>query len=220
MTEYDDPFRVYAPEECGPDGYPRAWHRLPEDVLLDWSSSIGESHYPPGARMGVKDLVRAEAGYRCVRCAHPYRGGTHGNGEWSPCDVRCTHGGPLRLTVPVPGGYEIHLDDEPIDTAGAIAMPPGPAVEARWRILTVHHLRSGAEAKRDLRWFNLMPACQRCHLQVQAKVQMDRVWPWEHTPWMRPFAAGFYAWRYLGLELTRTETMGRLDELLALERVA
>lgn len=79
-----NPFRVYDLNECGADGYPVAWHRLDHETLLDWSSGIGESHYPPGAKMGVKHLVRAEAGYRCVRCLHPYRNGEHGNGEWSP----------------------------------------------------------------------------------------------------------------------------------------
>lgn len=60
-------FRLY--ELAGPDGYPAEWHD------------------------SIKDQVRELAGYRCVRCGHPYRNGEHGNGEWSPCDDRCSHEG-------------------------------------------------------------------------------------------------------------------------------
>lgn len=169
----DDPFRIYEPAECGPDGYPLAWHET------------------------VKHLVREQAGNRCVRCGHPY---AKGAGEWSRCDSICTHDGPVR-------GYLTGQLD-------------GLVQEARWRILTVHHLRLGLEAKRDLRWWNLAALCQRCHLQIQGKVVMERIWPWSHTEWFEPYAAGWYAWAYLGEDLTRDETMARLDELLALERVA
>lgn len=40
--------------------------------------------------------VRAEAGHRCIRCGHPFESGKHGKGEWSPCDEKCTHNGPMR----------------------------------------------------------------------------------------------------------------------------
>jgi hypothetical protein len=90
-------------------------------------------------------------------------------------------------------------------------------VSARWRILTVHHLTG---IKADLRWWNLAALCQRCHLSIQSRVNMGQVWPYEHTEWFRPHAAGYYASVYLGEELTRDETVARLDELLALEREA
>jgi hypothetical protein len=38
--------------------------------------------------------------------------------------------------------------------------------------------------------------------------------------WFKPYAAGWYAWSYLGEDLTREETMARMDELLALEMAA
>jgi hypothetical protein len=85
------------------------------------------------------------------------------------------------------------------------------------RILTVHHLRLGHDAKRDLRWWNLAALCQRCHLQIQGKVVMERVWPWEHSDWFKPYAAGWYAFAYLGEDLTREQALERMDELLALE---
>lgn len=87
-----------------------------------------------------------------------------------------------------------------------------------WRILTVHHLNG---AKDDCRWWNLLALCQRCHLSIQGRVNPDRPWVMaEHTPWFRPYVAAFYAAKYLGVDLTREETMARLDELLELERAA
>ena len=74
--------------------------------------------------------------------------------------------------------------------------------------------------KYDCRWWNLAALCQRCHLSIQGRVVMDRVYPFEHTEWFKPHAAGWYAADYLGEDLTREETYLRLEELLALERVA
>ena len=187
--------RQYELSECGRDGYPYFWHQ--------------ETEWEPA----IKDLIREQAGHRCQRCGHPYRVGEHGNGEWSPCDEKCTHGGPFRMVehgsetvavLPDPHGFHVtHWE-------------PGkqPAREAQWRILTCHHLGE----KADCRWHMLVALCQRCHLSVQGKVTMDKPWPWEHTEWFRPYAAAFYGWKYLGEDLTREETMARLDELLALER--
>jgi hypothetical protein len=82
--------------------------------------------------------------------------------------------------------------------------------------LTVHHLDND---KGNCRWYNLVALCQRCHLSIQGRVDMDRPWVMaEHTPWFRPYVAAFYAWKYLGELLTREETEARLDELLGVER--
>jgi 5-methylcytosine-specific restriction endonuclease McrA len=83
--------------------------------------------------------------------------------------------------------------------------------------LTVDHL-SGA--KDDNAWFNLAALCQRCHLSVQGRVILTRPWVWEHTAWFRPYVAGHYARKYLGLHLSREEVEARMDELLALEPAA
>jgi hypothetical protein len=84
------------------------------------------------------------------------------------------------------------------------------------RTLTVHHLDG---CKANSAWFNLLALCQSCHLRIQARVNLDRPWVMmQHSEWFRVFAAGFYACKYLGLELTREETEIRLDELLQLER--
>lgn len=84
--------------------------------------------------------------------------------------------------------------------------------------LTCHHLSMD---KADCRWFNVVALCQRCHLEIQHKVILDRPWVMlPHSEWFTPYVAGFYAWKYLGLDLSRDEVMARLDELLALERAA
>lgn len=202
-------FRQYEPGELGPDGYPPEWHSLPQG--LAWP--VDAPPIRPGD--GLKHIVRRQAGNRCLRCGHPYELRA---GEWSPCDKRCTHGGPIRY----------HFGDEDWCDWGGVAELGWPAlrgrigeeavvvVEAQWRILTVHHLDND---KANCRWWNLAALCQRCHLQIQGKVQMARVYPFEHSEWFRPYAAGYYAWAYLGQDLTRAEVDERMDDLLGLERM-
>lgn len=173
--------RQYERWECLVDGYPEAWHRAMK----------GDP--------AIKDLIREEAGWRCLRCGHPYKKGDSRiskKGEWSPCDEQCTHGEPVRANPDVNQSLGSHM------------------LEAQWRILTVHHLD---EDKSNCRWWNLAALCQRCHLRMQRAVVMGRPYHYEHSEWFRPFAAGFYAWKYLGEDLEREETLKRLPELLALE---
>ena len=232
-------FRTYEPHELGKDGYPIAWH----DITTAYREQFerGLIAYNPDAfyGRGIKHLVREQAGNRCIRCGHPYVVGESGAWEdtpgshpaeamaetlegmdfgaldatvknvkgtlWSRCDGLCTHRGPIRVN----GG--IFEDETPV-----IHVNAGHVVEAPWRILTVHHLN---ERKHDCRWHNLCSLCQRCHLYIQRKVEMNQVFPFEHSEWFKPYAAAFYAYSYLGEELTREETMERLDELLGLERI-
>jgi hypothetical protein len=163
----------------------------------------------PLAWQTIKHAVREAAGHRCVRCLHPYRStrDEKGPGEWSPCDERCQHGSEGVRWRNRMGEW----------TTVPLNLDADTAQEARWRILTVHHLTG---VKADCRWWNLAALCQRCHLTVQGRVLMPRVYPWEHSAWFKPYAAGWYAWTYLGLELSREETEERIDELLGLERVA
>jgi hypothetical protein len=260
-------FRVYEPHELKDGRYPYAWDHLicpechgsgeigfnptmPRDPQYDETAPCPTCHGEGGLDYGIKDIVRDEAGHRCIRCQHPFKVGetgtyerepqpdtfcsppagisfdglpeaqaaaTYGRGiHWSPCDEQCTHDGPIRW--------------RPADRAGlgescgwnidpqAIAPPEGAwEVQAAWRILTVHHLN---ERKFDCRWHNLVSLCQRCHLTIQRKVEMNQVWPFEHSDWFKPYAAGFYAYSYRGVELTRAEVEKDLDELLSLERVA
>lgn len=169
--------------------------------------AVGTDGYPPEWHETIKHAVREAAGHRCIRCHHPY---AKGAGEWSPCDAGCghSHRGPLRVNDGDGGWIEVE------DSTPALWMFDGAEVEARWRILTVHHLNGN---KADCRWWNLVSLCQRCHLRVQRVVVMGRIWPWPHSDWFKPYAAGYYASVYLGEELERHEVSARLDELLALE---
>lgn len=82
-------------------------------------------------------------------------------------------------------------------------------------VLTVHHWDGD---KSNCRWWNLMALCQRCHLSIQARVDPNQAYCLEHSAWCKPYAAGFYAWKYLGLELDRVSVVDRMEELLNIER--
>lgn len=84
------------------------------------------------------------------------------------------------------------------------------------RVLTVHHIDMD---KANCRWWNLVALCQACHLSVQARVVIERPWIFEHSEWFKPYAAGYYAAVIFSEELTRDQVDGRLEELLALERI-
>ena len=81
-------------------------------------------------------------------------------------------------------------------------------------VLTVHHFDG---IKSNCRWWNLLALCQRCHLSIQARVNPEQPFFAEHSEWITPYVAGFYASKYLGEELKRHEVEERLEELLYLE---
>jgi hypothetical protein len=83
--------------------------------------------------------------------------------------------------------------------------------DGKKRVLTVHHLDGD---KGNARWWNLLPLCQVCHLQIQAKVHPARTYLWPHSAWFRPYVAGYYALEVLGLDLDREEVGARMEELL------
>lgn len=78
--------------------------------------------------------------------------------------------------------------------------------------LTVHHLNGN---KADCNWYNLTALCQRCHLHIQGKVKMDRVWMFTHSEWFKPYVAGYYAAQY-GLNTERAWVEAHMDALIAL----
>ncbi len=82
------------------------------------------------------------------------------------------------------------------------------------KILTTHHL-DGNKANDE--WWNLLPLCQVCHLQIQAKVDPEQPWFLEHSEWFKFYAAGFYAAKYEGRNISEAEARQRLDELLSYE---
>lgn len=83
---------------------------------------------------------------------------------------------------------------------------------ASGHVLTVHHLDGD---KSNCRWWNLAALCQRCHLTIQGRVDMEREWMFEHSPWFKPYVAGFYAHR-AGLPDDRDSVAKRMDEYLGL----
>lgn len=193
--------RQYEVWELGNDGYPFAWHgRCTCDQLTAVEDDFCVYDACSADAPAIKDVIREEAQNRCERCWHPY---TNGAGKWSACDEQCKHGGEVRwVQPPMPPGGLPHNE------------VPEPYLEAYYRILTVHHLD---EDKANCRWWNLVALCQRCHLRMQRRVVMNRPYYYEHSIWFQPYAAAFYAWKYLEQDLTREETMVRLGDLLALE---
>lgn len=166
--------------------------------------------YPPDWD-AIGDRTREAAGHRCVRCKHPYRTGAHGKGQWTPCDEQCLHNGPFALL------HEDGCTTSIYDTEARALIKKGVPVAAEWRILTVHHLDGD---KSNCEWWNLLALCQRCHLQVQTRLNPELPYFLEHSDWFKPYAAGFYAKKYEGRLITREEATTRLDELLAYERIA
>lgn len=77
-------------------------------------------------------------------------------------------------------------------------------------MLTVHHLDLN---KSNCEWWNLAALCQRCHLQIQHKVIMERPYMFEHSDWFKPYAAGYYAHRN-GLPHDKIFVLAMLDQLL------
>lgn len=82
------------------------------------------------------------------------------------------------------------------------------------RILTTHHFDGN---KSNDEWWNLLALCQVCHLQIQGKVDPEQPYFLEHSDWLKPYVAGFYAHKYEGLNISWEEAMMRMDELLAYE---
>jgi hypothetical protein len=159
------------------------------------------------ANVAIKDVIREEAQNRCERCWHPY---SKGEGKWSTCDASCKHVGPVQLLTTE--GWRDHYPATP-EAWGAAIYAAGQG-RAYFRILTVHHLD---EDKANCRWWNLVALCQRCHLRMQHGVVMGKPYHYEHSEWFKPYAAAFYAFKYLGEDLSREEVMARMDDLLKLE---
>jgi hypothetical protein len=57
-------------------------------------------------------------------------------------------------------------------------------------VLTVHHMDMDPS---NNKWWNLLALCQRCHLTIQAKVDVHRMWMFDHSEWIKPYLAGMYA---------------------------
>jgi len=81
-------------------------------------------------------------------------------------------------------------------------------------MLTVHHLDMDPS---NNAWWNTPALCQGCHIHIQAKVDMEQPWMFEHSDWFKPYVAGYYAHIY-GLPEDRSYVMDHLHDLLLLGR--
>jgi hypothetical protein len=82
-------------------------------------------------------------------------------------------------------------------------------------VLTVHHLDGD---KSNCRWWNCPALCQRCHLSIQGKVDMNRIWMFDHSSWFMPYVAGRYAW-LRGLPDNREYVMANIEDLLDISKL-
>lgn len=76
--------------------------------------------------------------------------------------------------------------------------------------LTVHDLDMNPA---NCEWWNIPALCQRCHLTIQSKVIMERIYMFEHSEWFKPYAAGYYAFKN-NLPHTKEFVLSHLDQLL------
>lgn len=79
-------------------------------------------------------------------------------------------------------------------------------------VLTVHHIDMNPS---NCEWWNLAALCQQCHLQIQAKVVIERVWMFEHSAWFIPYVAGYYAAQF-GKPTNREYVVANAETLIAM----
>lgn len=82
--------------------------------------------------------------------------------------------------------------------------------------LTVHHADMNPA---NNAWYNLLCLCQRCHLQIQAKVILERPWYLPHSEWFRPYVAGYFASRH-DLPTDKEFVFANVERLIALGQSA
>lgn len=128
-------------------------------------------------------LYKASVGWRCVRCGHSQEA------PWKQRYRRVLL--PPRVGIALCTKHCIplyHVNDEAhlrlhIKQLGS-KLPPQLIARVPQRVLTVHHLDGD---KQNCRWWNCPPLCQRCHLQIQAKVRMGQQYLGEHSEWFKPY---------------------------------
>lgn len=77
-------------------------------------------------------------------------------------------------------------------------------------VLTVHHLDIDPS---NCAWWNTPALCQKCHLSIQGRVVMERVWMLPHSDWFKPYVAGYYAHK-LGLPEDKEYVLAHLEGLI------
>lgn len=171
----------------------------------------------PGNWDEIAQQVKEEAGRRCVRCGHP----SESPKVRIPCDGKCD----LSRHIEVMGIWALckQIQREYDDGFSKATMDVndyrdenGLWTNQRQRVLTVHHLDGD---KNNSKPYNLLSLDQVCHLQIQAIVILERPWIFEHSEWFKPYAAAWYAYKYLDEIISLDKARERMDDLLALERL-
>jgi len=147
--------------------------------------------YPPDWSE-ISLSVKEAADHRCVRCHHRFHTQMVG-GIPALCDSLCD---PTRGLHVKRGLVTVHH--------------PGRLDGINYG---VHHFDGD---KSNCRWWNLMALCNSCHLTIQALVIPERPWLFEHSEWMRPYAAGYYAFAFGGLEVSRAEVERDIERFIAM----
>ncbi len=173
--------------------------------------------YPDDWGEIAKD-VKERAGWRCIRCGHPHESPK----ERIPCDDDCDLSRHIEVSALWALCKQIQKEYDKGFTKATMEVNDfldenGLWSNQRQRVLTVHHMDGN---KANVVWWNLVALCQVCHLQIQGRVTMEQRYFLEHSTWFKPYVAGYYAQKYLGVGLTRSETESRMDGLLNLELAA
>lgn len=127
--------------------------------------------------------VKEDAGWRCIRCRHPFELRT---GLVARCDEQCV------------ADKGVHRKPAP----SYVTLAGIPPYDERLVGLNygVHHFDGD---KSNCQWWNLMAMCNSCHLSIQARVVPERPWLFEHSQWAHPYVGGFYAWWFAGRHESR-----------------
>jgi 5-methylcytosine-specific restriction endonuclease McrA len=152
--------------------------RVPNQYPTDWPA--------------ISLATREAAGWRCVRCRHPFSPA----GAPLRCDTLCDERRG-RTWRPFDGAQEFtaHNWQKPGLNYG------------------VHHLDGD---KANGAWWNLLALCNSCHLTVQSRVIVERPYILAHSEWFVPYVCGWYAHYYGQLSVTREEVLADPARFLAM----
>jgi hypothetical protein len=154
--------------------------------------------YPPDWP-AISLATRAAAGWRCVRCRHPFTP----EGRPLRCDNLCDE---LRGRLVRP--YRPGLDERPRPSALCPHDWERPGLN-----YGVHHLDGDT---RNSAWWNLLAECNSCHLTTQSRVIVERPYILAHSEWFVPYVCGWYAHYYGKLAITREEALADPARFLAM----
>lgn len=161
--------------------------RFPNDYPADW----------PAISIGVRDA----AGWRCVRCHHPFAP----DGRPRRCDDLCDS---LRGRLFRPYRNLSGVDEPPLHPAICPHNWQWPGLN-----YGVHHLDGD---KANSAWWNLLAMCNSCHLTIQSRVIVERPYILAHSEWFVPYVCGWYAHYYGKLVVTRDEVLADPARFLAM----